>query len=78
MASLSLPNRDHQRNPKSVMQAAFNWVCHECEAPMKDLGYWHGGLGQRIPLFRCVSKDCAQCAVSHAPVDTTFASRNWI
>lgn len=54
------------------------FICHECQRPMKDLGYWNGAAGRREVLYRCVNTNCAQCAVSRAPVNTTFAARNWI
>lgn len=52
--------------------------CHDCQRPLKDLGYWNGAAGRREVLYRCVNTNCAQCAVSRAPVNTTFAARNWI
>lgn len=52
--------------------------CPECSHPLKDLGYWNGSEGRRIPLYRCINRHCGQCAVSHARIDTTFASRSWI
>lgn len=79
MASLSLFNRPLQSVPqffrRDVLQGEFQ--CHECGASLKDLGYWTNSSG-RVVLWRCVNRHCNQCAVNHAPVDTTFASRNWI
>lgn len=53
-------------------------LCHDCQRPMKDLGYWNGAAGLREVRYRCVNPACSQNAASRAPVNTTFAARNWI
>lgn len=50
--------------------------CTCCGAPLKNLGYWT--TNGRVDLFKCVTRGCDKSTVNHAPVDTTFAGRNWI
>lgn len=37
--------------------------CHDCQRPMKDLGYWNGAAGLREVRYRCVNPACSQTSV---------------
>lgn len=79
MASLTLFNRDQQRNPQRSGTDLHQFGCHECGRSMVDRGYWNGSIGERVPQYRCITPRCAQStfkAINSAR--TTFVACGFI